>query len=92
MFGLSFGNASSHDTDADLRNQLDRDPGLGVGTLEVVNELSQVLDGVDVVMRRGRNQADARNGVASLSDLLGDLVTREFTSLARFGTLGHFNL
>ena len=36
----------------DLGDQLDADPGLGVGHLEVVDELGEVLDRVDVVVRR----------------------------------------
>ena len=36
----------------------------GVGGLEVVDELRQVLDGVDVVVRRRRDEAHARRRVA----------------------------
>ncbi len=36
----------------------------GVGRLQVVDELRQVLDGVDVVVRRRRDEAHARRRVA----------------------------
>ena len=42
--------------DADRADQLDVDAGVGVGVLQVVDQLRQVLDRVDVVVRRRRNQ------------------------------------
>jgi hypothetical protein len=45
-------------------------PGLRVGTLEVVDELGQVLDGVDVVVGRRGDEAHSRHRVAGPGYLL----------------------
>jgi len=68
------------------------DAGLRVGVFQVVNELSQVLDGVDVVVRRGADQPDAWRGVADLADVVIDLVAGELPALAGLGALGHLDL
>ena len=39
-----------------------------VGVLQIVDQLGQILNGVDVVVRRRGNQADARGGVADFGD------------------------
>ena len=81
-----------HRPHADLRHELDADPGVVVGVLEVVDQLGEILDGVDVVMGRRRNQPHARRGVADAGDLTVDLVPRELPPLARLGPLGHLDL
>ncbi len=63
-----------------------------VDLLEVVDELGQVLDGVDVVVGRRGDQADAGLGVAQAGDLLGDLVAGQLAALAGLGALGHLDL
>ena len=55
--GVRLRHAGRHRPDAGLGDQLDVDPGLRVGVLQVVDELGQVLDRVDVVVRRRRDQA-----------------------------------
>ena len=57
--GVRLGHARRHGAHADLGDQLDVDPRLRVGVLEVVDQLGEVLDGVDVVVRRRRDQPDA---------------------------------
>ena len=44
MFGLALGHTSSHHTDTNFADQLDRYPGPGVGTLQVVDQLRQILN------------------------------------------------
>ena len=58
--GMRLGDAGGDRADADLGHQLDADARLAVGVLQVVDELGQVLDGVDVVVRRRGDEADAR--------------------------------
>ena len=74
-----------------LGHQLHRDLG-GVDLLEVVDELGQVLDGVDVVVGRRGDEADAGLGVAQAGDLVGHLVAGQLAALARLGALGHLDL
>ena len=57
-------------------HQLHADSSGRVDVLQVKDELSQVFDGVDVVMWWGRDEADARNGVTRLGDNLVHLEAR----------------
>ncbi|GJD02058.1 hypothetical protein ColKHC_10883 [Colletotrichum higginsianum] len=92
VVGLSLGDTGSDDADADLRYQLDGDARAGAGALQVVNQLLQVLNGVNVVVRRGRDKTDTRGRVAGASNRLGDLVAGELTTLAGLGSLSHLDL
>ena len=58
--GVRLGHPGRHRADADLGHQLHVHAGRRVGRLEVVDELGDVLDRVDVVVRRRRDQPDAR--------------------------------
>ena len=49
---LRFRNPRRDRSDADLRHQLDADRRLRIGVLQIVNQLREILDGIDVVMRR----------------------------------------
>ena len=51
---LALGNAGGDGAHPDLGHQLDVDARPVIGALEIVDELGQVLDGVDVVVRRRR--------------------------------------
>jgi hypothetical protein len=53
------GEASRDGADADLGHQLHRDASVGIGVLEVEDQLGDVLDGVDVVVRRRRDEGHA---------------------------------
>ena len=44
MLGLALGHTGSHHTDTNFADQLDRYPGPGVGTLQVVDQLRQILN------------------------------------------------
>ena len=59
--GVRLGDAGRDRADADLGDQLDVDAGRRVGVLQVVDQLGEVLDRVDVVVRRrarsGRRRA-----------------------------------
>ena len=62
--GVGLGHAGGDGADAGLGHQLDRDQRLRVDLLEVEDQLGQILDGIDVVVRRRRNQGDAGHGAA----------------------------
>ena len=57
-----------------------------------MDELRQVLDGIDVVVRRRRDQADAGRRAADAGDVLVDLVAGQLAAFARLGALGHLDL
>ncbi len=90
--GVRLADAGSDRADSYLRDQLDVDPRLVVGVLQVVDQLGEVLDGVDVVVRRRRDEADARRGEAGLRDPRVDLVPRQLTALPGLRSLGHLDL
>ena len=76
----------------DLGDELHVDARLRVRVLQVVDELRQVLDRVDVVVRRRRDQAHARRRVAHLRDPRIDLVAGQLAAFARLGALRHLDL
>ena len=90
--GLGLGDAGGDRADAGLGDQLHADPGVRVDLLQVVDELGQVLDRVDVVVRRRRDQGDAGRGVAQAGDLERDLEAGQLAALAGLGTLGDLDL
>src|SRR5581483_1649044 len=55
-------------------------------------ELRQVLDRIDVMVRRWRDQAHARRGVPHLGDPRIHLLAGELPALAGLGALGHLDL
>ncbi len=90
--GIPLGDAGGDGADAGGRDQLHRDLGMRVRVLQVEDELGEVLDAVDVVVRRGGDQADARRAVAGLGDEVVDLVAGELPTLAGLGPLRHLDL
>ena len=90
--GMRLGDAGGNRAYADFRDQLDRDARLRIDVLEVVDQLRQIFDGVDVVVRRRRNQADAGNRVARSGDHLIHLVAGQLATLAGLGALRHLDL
>ena len=62
--------------DADFRHQLDGHRRIGIGVFQIEDELREVFDGIDVVVRRRRNQLHARRGITKPRDVLIDLVSR----------------
>ena len=89
---LALGHAGGHRADAGLRNQLDTDAGMRIGVFEVENQLSQILDRIDVVVRRRRNQPDARQRMAEHADIFRHFLARELPAFTGLRTLSHFDL
>ena len=76
----------------DLGDELDVDPRAVVGVLQVVDQLGEVLDRVDVVVRRRADQADAGRRVPGLGDPRVHLVAGQLAALAGLGALRHLDL
>ena len=68
VVGLRLRDTAGNDTDTDLGYKFHRHAGAGVGALKIVDELLQILDGIDIVMGRGRNETDSSGGVTGASD------------------------
>jgi hypothetical protein len=92
VVGARLGDAGGHRADAHFGHQLDRDVGRRVDVLQVVDQLRQILDRVDVVVRRRRDQANARGRVAHLGDRRVDLVAGQLTAFAGLCALRHLDL
>ena len=92
LVGSTLGHTGGDGADAGLADQLDRHARAGVGVLKVKDQLCQVLDGVNIVVRRRRNQADAGRGLTDLGDPGVDLLAGQVSTLAGLGALGHLDL
>ena len=90
--GVRLGHAGGHRAHSDLGHQLYRDPGLGVDVLQVIDQLGQIFDRIDVVMRRRRNQSHAGNGMPQTRDHVIHLVAGKLTAFPGFRALRHLDL
>ena len=90
--GVRLGDSGGDGSDTVLTDQFHVDARGRVGVLQIVDQLRQILDGVDVVVRRRRDQPDAGCGVTHLGHPRVDLVTRKLTTLTGFGALSHLDL
>ena len=90
--GVRLGDACGDGADPDLGNQLDRHPRRRIGVAQIVDELCEVFDRIDVVMRRRRDQRHIRHRMADTGDEGVDLVSRQLTALAGLRTLRHLDL
>ena len=73
--GFCLSDTCSNRADSDLGDELNVDAGFGVGILEVVNELCHVLNGVDVMVRRGRDKTYAWGSTTHFGNSGKHLVT-----------------
>ncbi len=92
VIGLCLGHTRCNRADAVFGDQFDADRRAWIAVLQIVNQLRQIFDRIDVVMRRRRNQPDARNGETQFRDVLGNLVAGQLATLAGFRTLCHLDL
>ena len=92
VVGARLGDAGRHGADARLGHQLHADPRLGIHAAQVPDQLGEILDRVDVVVRRRRDEPDTRRGVAQPRDRLVDLGAGQLTALAGLRTLGDLDL
>ena len=92
MVGVRLRHAGGDRADADLGDELHRDARCRVGAAQVVDQLLEVLDRVDVVVRRRRDQPDTRRRQPDAGDVAVDLVARQLAALARLRALSHLDL
>src|SRR5512145_191417 len=92
VVGLALRYAGGDRADAHLGDELHRDRGVWIGIFQIVDELCQVLDRIDVVVWRRRDELDARRRIAQLGDVLGHLATGQLSAFARFRALRDLDL
>ena len=78
--------------DAAARDELDADPGGRVDRPQVRDELGEVLDRVDVVVRRRADVALARLAAAERGDVGRRLAPGQLAALAGLRALGDLDL
>ena len=87
-----FYDAGGNRANADGSAELDADAGFRIAVLQIVNELRDVLDGIDVVVRRRADEADAGRGVANGGDVIVYFSSRQLAALAGFRALYDLDL
>ena len=87
-----FRNPAGDGTNAGGGNQFDGDLGLLIGALQIVDQFGQILDGINIMVRRRGNQGNARGGAAGFRHAVGHFSPRQVAALAGFRPLGHFDL
>ena len=92
MVGMGLGDAGRDRADADLGDELDAHQTARIDVLQIVDKLLQILDRIDVVMRRRRNEADAGDRVPHARDPVIDLMARKLAALAGLRPLRHLDL
>ncbi len=90
--GAGLGDAGGDGANARFADQLHADAGAAVGVFQIVDQLGQVLDGVDVVVGRRGDQRHAGGGAAGLGDPGIDLLAGQMSALAGLCALGHLDL
>ena len=87
-FSYPTGNRS----DSILADQFDADAGIMIRIFQIIDQLRQILDGVNIVMRRRGDQSYTRRAVARLGNPRIDFFARQMSSFSRFGPLRHLDL
>ena len=54
---MRFGDAGGDRADTDLRNEFDADTGVGIGVFQIKNQLRQIFNRIDIMMRWWTDQA-----------------------------------
>ena len=92
VIGVGFGDPGGDRPDARFGYQLDADARARVGVLEIEDQLRQVFNRVDIVVRRRRDQRHAGRRVARAGDDLIDLVAGKLAAFAGFRALRDLDL
>ena len=89
---IGLGDARGHGADAGLGHELHRHERLRIDLLQIEDQLRQILDRIDVVMRRRRDQSDARARESQARDHVVHLVPGKLAALAGLRALRDLDL
>ena len=92
VVGPGLGDAGRHRPDAPRGDELDADPGRRVDRPQVGDELGEVLDRVDVVVRRRADVGLTGLAAPEGGDVGRRLARRQLAALAGLGALGDLDL
>ena len=85
------GDSGRNDADSRARDKFHPDARARIYCAQVVDQLRQILDAVDVVMRRRRNQRSSGHGMAQTGDIGRDLNRWQLATFARLRSLRHLD-
>ena len=85
-------NTGCDSSDTSLGNKLYGNSCIFITVFQIVDQLSQILNRVNIMMRWWGDQADTRCGMTGLCNPRINLSTRKMTTLTRLCTLRHLNL
>src|SRR5712692_10448440 len=85
--GARFGYARGNDPDSGAGNELYADTRARIHGAQVVDQLREIFDAIDVVMRRRRNKRRAWRGVPDARDVFADLLRGQLAALTGFRAL-----
>jgi hypothetical protein len=89
---IGFGDPGGDGSDSATGDELDSDGSAWVGTLEIPDELSEIFNGIDVMVRRGRNQLHPGLGMTQACDEFRNFVTGKLAAFAGLCALGNLDL
>ena len=89
--GAGFCDPGGNDAHAGSGNQFHADARLRVHGAQIVNQLRQIFDAVNVVMRWRRNQRRSGRRMPDARNVLTDFLSRQLPALARLRSLRHFD-
>ena len=92
MVRACLGDAGGHCAHTQLGSELHGDARVRVRVLEIVNQLRNVLDGVDVVVRRRADESHPGGGIANGGDHLVHLEPGQLAPFARLCPLHDLDL
>ena len=90
--GLGFSYTRRNGSHSAFGHQLHADLGTGIHILEIENQLSQIFNGINIVMRRRRNQRYARNGMTRTGYYFIYFESRKLAAFTGLGSLSHLDL
>src|SRR5260370_15893850 len=82
-----FSDARSNDADSGAGDEFYADARARIDGAQIVNQLREVFDAVNIVMRRRRNQRRAWSGVPDPRHVIADFLRGQLAPLTRFGAL-----
>ena len=92
MIRMGLGHTGRNRSDAYLRDKLDAHSRIRIRVLQVENQLREIFDRINIMMRRRANQPNPGRGITNSRDGVIHLCPGQLTALSGFSTLRDFDL
>ncbi len=87
VVGVGLGDPGGDGSDTAAGHQFDANGGARIDALEIEDELREIFNGINIVVRRGADERDAGLRMAQAGNQLGDLVAGELATFTGLGPL-----